>query len=199
MTDRIFSLVLGSAMIMITLLSCQKDKSNTWQEILTAQLAKYPESQPQDIYKFVYQGVLGPYHLTTEKEKMIAYLRHEYQHINADSSIPLIEKIAPDDRYIRINLKAYKAKNYDLSLLGDILFKSCQPGDQQHLISTLDEIDNLIMSGRVFYHQQQWQPYYAKIKTENYFTPHHSQQYIEAYDPAYRVVAKNIWNQFFSD
>ncbi len=185
--------LLGILLIMPA--NCQKTSQDSWQDVLKSHLKTYPESQPQDIYKFVYQGVMGPNHLNTSKEKMQNYLHSEFQKISTDTNMPLTEKISPHNRYIRINLKHFKAINGDIEKLSTILYQSCRPESRKDLMKALQQITTLISTETVAYNKSLWNDYLKEIKEKNYFTPHHSKQYIEHYDPAYRVVSKSLWDE----
>ncbi|MBN2279398.1 MAG: hypothetical protein JXQ65_02340 [Candidatus Marinimicrobia bacterium] len=174
---------------------CHITPKPNWERVINWHLEQYPASTPQDIYKLVYQGVLGPFHLHSSRQKMTDYLRKEMEQIEADPSIPTVEIISPDKKYIRINLKKYKAQNGSIDELGRLLFESCQPEDISRLILVLEEIDRLIHSGKILLDSREWQGYYKKIKQNNYFTPHHSDIYRRSYTPAYRVIAKKLWKE----
>lgn len=192
----ILAIVIILPTLMITLSCSKKNQAKqTWQFTINNQLKMYPEMAPQDIYKVIYQGVLGPNHLGKRKEAMEKYLKMESDNINPDSDQNLIEKIAPEDKYIRINLKRYKADNGDLDLLCEILYQSCVQTDISELQKVLDEITQLINDGKINYSEKLWKDFYQKIKEEEYFVPHHSENYIDNYDPAYRVVSKKLWEE----
>ncbi len=195
MITRFLEAAILFGILLILPANCQKTGQNSWKEVLKSHLETYPESQPQDLYKFVYQGIMGPNHLNTSKEKMQNYLQYEFQKISADTNMPLTEKISPHNRYIRINLKHFKAINGDIEKLSIILYQSCQPESREDLVAALEQITDLISTGKVAYDKTLWNDYLKLIKEKNYFTPHHSKQYVDHYKPAYRVVSKTLWEE----
>ena len=168
-----------------------------WEKILKGQLELYPEMQPQDLYKFVYQAILGPAHLGTQKDKMVQYLKWEINSITKMPQNKLIERIHPEDKYIRIDLKKFKAKNGNIDLLGDVLFSSCkkEPHGPKELKEVLCIIAGLIKINTLHIESNKFIEYINKLESLNFPVPHHSEKYTTQYKPAYRVVSLEKWEE----
>jgi len=188
--------------ISIIFTSCDnKEDDNVkqkWEKILKGQLELYPEMQPQDIYKFVYQAIFGPAHLGAQKDKMVQYLKWEINSITKMPQNKLIERIHPEDKYIRIDLKKFKAKNGKIDLLGETLFLSCKKEADgiAELKEVLSIIKGLIKTNAINIKSNKFIEYINKLESLNFPVPHHSEEYTAQYKPAYRVVSLEKWEEF---
>src|SRR5512136_2283430 len=80
-------------------------------------LARYPAMEPADVYKLLYQGVLGPEHLIASPKAFAARLRVEYDIQPSDDAEPLWEPVRPDGARGRVNLRPFKAAGGDVERL----------------------------------------------------------------------------------
>lgn len=62
--------------------------------------------QGQDIYKLLYQGVLGSEHLLKDREQFAVRLKAELADLTADPAEELFEPVRPEGQLCRINLRA---------------------------------------------------------------------------------------------
>jgi hypothetical protein len=199
--DTVMKLKICIAFILFSLLiiNCHSAPKTTWATVLNAHLKQYPALESADLYKIIYQGAMGPNHLGAEKQSMTTYLNQELATVIPNEEEALTETISPHSKYIRINLKKFKALNGDPEILADLLFHSCQLENIAKLKSILAEVTQLIATGKIDYPREKWGNYYNSIQEKNYFVPHHSQKYRELYSPAYRVVNKNLWEQRYQE
>src|SRR4030042_1109453 len=82
-------------------------------------VTRYPAMEPADIYKLLYQGVLGPEHLIASPEAFAARLRVEYGTVPPDEAELLWEAVRPDGALGRVNLRPFKAGGGDVERLID--------------------------------------------------------------------------------
>ncbi len=79
-----------------------------WRPLLAAELQRADARlQPQDVYKFLHQGVLGPAHAVTDTAAVRARLLREWQlsaDLEAAGRPPLLLPLRPDGRLVRIDL-----------------------------------------------------------------------------------------------
>jgi len=155
-------------------------------------LARYPAMQPADIYKLLYQGVLGPEHLIASPEAFAARLRVEYAAQPPDNAEPLWEPVRPDGALGRVNLRPFKAGGGDVERLIAACLEAAGRtwGTPAELRATWAAFVELCRSGR-------WAAFplsgmlalSGRLKAEGYPPVHHSAAYRQAYGPAYRLVA----------
>jgi hypothetical protein len=90
---------------------------NTWSGILAWHIQRYPAMNARDVYKLLYQGLLGPEHSMPTAEIFRARLEEELADLQPDASQPLLEDLRPDGALQRIYLRPWLARGQDLSVL----------------------------------------------------------------------------------
>ncbi len=185
-----------SAMFFFSCNSMKVDKTiRLWESLIKIHLMHYPDMQADDIYKMVYQGVMGPGHLGTDFRKISNYLNREMSQIAAVSQIKLIENISPDSSYIRINLKRFKYDGLSSEKLAAIIIKSARnsPENPELFIEIWTRIAKRVENGKLSIDQGAFSKFNQYIIENNYPVIHHSKDYIEKYSPSYRVVSRKVW------
>ena len=77
-------------------------------EALRAYAARYPESEPADLYKLVFQDLYGPGHLITDSASCVAYVLKEVAEMENPERFPLYEYTLCDSNFVRVNLTAVR-------------------------------------------------------------------------------------------
>lgn len=90
------------------------------EQILLAHAKRYPQMQPTDAVKLIYQNEFGGGHLIRDVQACLNYLRREYESIEKDAAAPLYECIG--NGIVRVNLAA--VKEADLERLGQAFIRS---------------------------------------------------------------------------
>jgi len=181
------------------LFSCNSRKVDetilSWESLIKIHLMHYPDMQADDIYKMVYQGVMGPGHLGDDFQKILNYLNREISKIEAAQQIKLVENIAPDSSYIRINLKRFKYDSLSSEKLAAIITESARnsPENPEPFIKIWTGIAKRIENGHLSINQGTFSKFNRYIIENNYPVIHHSKDYIEKYSPSYRVVSRKVW------
>jgi hypothetical protein len=152
-----------------------------WKDFIHQKLLQFPQTQGQDVYKLLYQGVLGSEHLIQDRQKFAEHLKAELAELTADLSEQLFEPIRPDGLLCRINLRAWLGQGLQFEdLLADCFAVSVRSwGSQNELISLWCSF--CVERPESFGLAQQ-------LAEQGYPPVHHSAQYIAAYHPAYRLV-----------
>lgn len=107
--------------------------------------------QPRDAVKLLYQNEFGGGHLVQDKKACLRYLRREYDSVEKDASVPLLEEIG--NGLVRVNLAAVEETS--LECLGEAFIRSAEihkgnlDGFQQKLaiLCGLSEADVFSFSG----------------------------------------------------
>ena len=166
--------------------------------LIDEHLARYPAMEPVDVYKLLYQGVLGPEHLIASPEAFAARLRAEYDAQPSDETEPLWEPVRPDGALGRVNLRPFKAGGGDVERLIAACLETAgrawgRPAELQAAWAAFVE---LCQSGR-------WQAFSLvgilalseQLSAEGYPPLHHSSAYRQAYRPAYRLAGAGCFNR----
>ncbi|MGC8874124.1 MAG: hypothetical protein ACP5SI_06705, partial [Chloroflexia bacterium] len=85
--------------------------------LLDAHRGRHPAMGIQDVYKLLYQGVLGPEHLIPDPMRFAAHLREEYAAGHPGPGEVLWEPVRPDGRLGRLHLRAFRRRGGNLEEL----------------------------------------------------------------------------------
>ena len=160
-------------------------------QALAFDIAEYPEAEAADLYKFLHQAIYGPGHAIPDADAAASWLDRELEDLG-----PLLEAEQPCEVLggspilVRVNLRPFAAGGGDAAALLDAFVVTAgeihgQPGQIGEAIEIVvrwlhsdgkkELADSLEHLG-------------AKLESKSYPAIHHSEAYIEAYRPAYRVI-----------
>ena len=161
-------------------------------QLIGGHLIRYPAAEPRDVYKMLYQGVLGSEHLLVSEDEFAAHLCAELDEVQPNDDEPLWEPLRPDGLLGRLNLRPFKARGGDPDRLLEVCLRtaSMQWGTPEDLKRAWDTFAVLTRQGAF----PALSPGRVDILTRylilhNYPPMHHSTMYRRSYLPAYRVVA----------
>ena len=144
---------------------------------------RYPMMNEEDVVKFSFQGMLGVGHLVDSEDAALQHLQSEMADLEPDEDEPLTEKISSE--WLRLNLRAAKAKGMAAEDVAYILFRSAQQiplsFSRQNVYNFCIKLDN----------SDKMKAAAEEVLDENWL-PRHSEQYRERYRPAYRVLHKDF-------
>ena len=191
-----------AALSLIILASCQA--ADPTRDAIARQLGQYPESRVQDVYKSFCQDNLGPGHLIPDPGQARAYLMSEIETYREDLEEGKYSKpelrcdpVGDEGNYVRVDLSVVLDSLIDADTLLDAFVRSANEGrvltadewkekwagvakvlrrhfaDIPDAAEDLSTIDSLISEGNLILH--------------------HSPAYEAAYNPHYRIVAKEIF------
>ncbi len=153
-------------------------------DILAPQLELRPISHPQDLIKLVFQAVMGGGHLISDPQKSLAYIKSELEGLTPTDE-PLFERIG--EKVCRFNL-ASKENTLSPEVINNLFVYSANrvKGTREELLAALDNVRAAIDSGSLDL------PFsgddFAALYPEEGVIPRHSEEYRQAYSPAYRVL-----------
>ena len=156
--------------------------------LLIEHYKKYPDMQIQDIFKFLFQSVFGCEHLIADSSATIDYIRREAAECHPHNG----EFIEPlDGEYCRVYLD-YLKKGVSAETFGKLFFLSAEPCEngQALLEEKLSVVTELIAEGLLPFSKEKSDEEIKKWHELGYPACHHSEQFRNAYHPAYRVIKK---------
>ena len=159
----------------------------TLEQILRHHARKYPQMQPTDAVKLIYQNEFGGGHLIRDEQMCLNYLRREYADLEKDPTAPLYEDIG--NGIVRVNLAAVKPE--DLEQLGrDFICSAAEhTGTTDSFLKKLDILCQLAEEGIFSFGVQELKIYFSEYIQSGCPMVSHSEQYRQAYRPAYRIVS----------
>ena len=154
--------------------------------ILIAHAKRYPLMQPTDAVKLIYQNEFGGGHLIRDEQACLNYLRREYADLEKDQTAPLCEDIG--NGIVRVNLTALKEE--DLEQLGKAFIDSAakHKGTMDSFLNKLEVLRKLANEGVFNFDTNALSSYLTEYKAAGYPAVSHSEQYRQAYKPAYRII-----------
>lgn len=157
------------------------------EQILLAHAKRYPQMQPTDAVKLIYQNEFGGGHLIRDVQACLNYLRREYESIEKDAAAPLYEYIG--NGIVRVNLAA--VKEADLERLGQAFIRSAaeHKGNLNSFQEKLTVLYAVTAKGAFSFGTEVLQRYLTQYEKAGFPAVSHSPEYREAYKPAYRIIS----------
>ena len=159
--------------------------------IIKSHALRYPEMQPTDAVKLLYQNEFGGGHLIRDEDSCLARLKAEYRDVVQSGTEPLTEEIG--NGMIRVNLRSLDAHSYHIDRLGAdfICSASIQQGSMESFLNKLQVLQQLADEGCLPFCRDALDAYLSDYKRAGYPPVSHSPQYRAAYAPAYRIIRKD--------
>jgi hypothetical protein len=186
---------------LILLLSCQPSAEKA---AIERQLLDYPESRVQDIYKSFCQDNLGPEHLIPDPESARNYLISELENFRDDLANRRYEApqrmyypVGDQGNYVRVDLYAVLTGLVSEQALLDAFVRSANEGSKvspEEWVAKWNGIAAIIRKdfSDIPGAEEDLSKIDALVK-EGDLILHHSDAFGEAYQPHYRIVARNIF------
>ena len=175
-------------------IGCNSQPESGYAMILEEQHARYPAMEAQDWYKLVHQSVFGAGHAIQNVETAHDWLIREWKDLDTVSNEPVVEFLGPDSLYARVNLRPYKSAGGKFDQLFRAFLQTANQGTgsgdgferywqslrdaakKRTITVSVDALDSL----------------YSIMSAEGLPAIHHSKRYSGLYDPAYRVVSRDL-------
>jgi hypothetical protein len=163
--------------------------------LIIGHLHRYPVMEVKDVYLLLFQGTMGPKRMIYDDSRFEDQLREEFSQVSTDETIPLWENLRPDGEIVRLNLAPYKARGGDAGTLSTLCLwtLSSFKGSLDDLKESWDTFKRLCRDGRLrkfdlekLVKLDEW------AVRHNYLPAQHSEAYITAYHPAYRLIRREF-------
>ena len=158
------------------------------------QLATYPESTSQDIYKSFYQEHFGPGHIISDTASARRYLMRELSEMGKTQS-PYFEPTGGQGDYVRVYLSAVADSLITAERLLDAFIRSAN-SRQEPTVSWMEKweaIVSIIQANKIELEGFETDLPLLTEAARNNQAVHHSSRYNEAYHPHYRIVERGIF------
>ena len=167
----------------------------TLEQVLRRHARKYPMMQPKDAVKLIYQNVFGGGHLIRDPEACRNVMQREYECTSQDPHAPLLESIG--NGLVRVMLNAIDGSGYSIHQLGDDFIRSSEKhqGNLNGFLIKLDILRKVTATGVFGFTLEELDMYLEAYKEAGYPMVSHSEQYRQAYKPAYRIVLASIFSK----
>ena len=168
-----------------------------WRPLLAAELARAAVDRPDDLYKFLHQGVMGPAHAVPDAAHAIGWLQGEWSETRSlapQHRPPLLLPLRPDGRLVRLDLVRLRqlvagAEPAALDTLAAVFARTAQTWSRQP--AQLAALWSAVKADTAL-----WCDHFAAIDLDyldrelgdSWPAVHHSESYRTRLAPHYRVV-----------
>lgn len=155
------------------------------EEILLFHATRYPLMTPQDAVKLLYQNAFGPGHLLKNLQKAREYLQQEH------AALPPAAPLPPEpigNGLVRIYLQGLDTDALDRLFSAFSETAATFTGDPARFTESLALLEKLTAEGKMPFDAPALSTYLTAYRAAGCPMVSHSDQYRQAYAPAYRVV-----------
>lgn len=159
--------------------------------ILTLHAQRYPKMRPQDAVKLLYQHQFGPGHLVKDPASALKRLCDEWAQTPPDSAVPLFEDIG--NNLVRVMLPAWSSEEYPAETLNNDFIRSAHVhnGNQASFLTELVLLQELTEQNLFSFSLEELNEFLQPYIAAGFPAVSHSEEYRQAYHPAYRVVRRD--------
>lgn len=166
-------------------------KNSSFAEVVGKQLELYPMMEMNDLYKLVYQGVLGSGHAVFSTEKARDWLLREIRDLGeGPEQEALIEEISPGGTVIRVNLRPFLFQQKDPESLLRAFVRTGR--EYREDTGRIEEAWQVAESVQREFSADQMRNFIRIQRETGFQSVHHSQRYRDLYRPAYRVALQAL-------
>lgn len=174
----------------------QTGQEATIRKVVERQMNIYPRSTLRDLYKNFFQDRFGPGHILADTAAAGRYLRSELESRNAWQG-PIYEPTGYEGNFYRLNLSVITTGVIPYELYFDAFVRSVnglKPMPVEEWIGEWRTIETVIarMNLQLPRYEEEKREIEALLQSGKY-AMHHSRDFVEAYDPHYRIIEKTIF------
>ncbi len=157
-------------------------------------LDHYPHATAQDVYKVIYQGVMGPAHLADGHAHVEEELQREWDGLTPTNQ-PLWLPIAIQGDWGWLNLRAWKQQGGALEPVQRALWRSIHAAHTAPAAVSQEwqRVAAAVRAGSLPLDPAPFEQFDAWVRGQHYPVVHHTQEFVAHYQPAYRVLSRRAW------
>ena len=150
--------------------------------------------QIEDLYKLIYQSVMGPEHILQDEKKAFQYLKNEMKKaIGKEKN--LFVNIGLENNLVRVNLNVFKEKIGDAQKLFPAMKETAKiiKPNKSKLQKAWNQVGQIFANSELhFLSYSIWKKFTELLRQNNFPHISHSEIYKKNYFPSYRVVLKKF-------
>lgn len=156
--------------------------------ILANHFDLYPQMQPQDAVKLIYQHEFGPGHMITDSRKALQRLQKEMDGLSPEGDEQLYETIG--NGLCRLNLRPCLKRGIPAQDIFTLFQETANKmqGDKKQFQKKLQALTQMAERDETPFHAAELDYFLILYREKGCPAVHHSDAYNAAYHPAYRVV-----------
>ena len=196
--------ILLMLLVVLPVFGCRQSSKLTTRDFIELELAAYPESRAQDVYKSFCQDNLGPEHLIQDPVSAAHYLKEElrtYQEdldsVRYEAPASPYDYVGDQNHYVRVDLSVILDGRITEEAFLDAFIRSANEGKRvtdEEWVKKWKKVSTILRKDF-----KDIPDLYRDLHTldslvaEGHYIMHHSQAYRDAYHPHYRIIAMNIF------
>jgi hypothetical protein len=144
----------------------------------------------QDLYKLLFQAVMGSEHAISSFDAARSWLKRELKNLPEGPDEPAIDVISPDGDIVRVNLRPFIQSGGNPSSLLDAFVRTANEyrGTIENMWSYWSFAERLAENGELPFKRPDMRAFFKLVEEDDFPAVHHSNRYENAYHPAYRVI-----------
>ena len=151
----------------------------------------YPEMEPTDAVKLIYQNEFGGGHLVRDPEVFRTRLEEEYHRVAPKTGISSWESIG--NGLIRVHLSALEESQLENLAVSFIASARWHTGTMDCFLRKLELLRKMTAQNVFSFDLQELDRYLEGYRKAGYPMVSHSERYRRAYAPAYRIVLRELY------
>jgi len=156
-----------------------------------AHLDDHPLAGAEDLYKFLHQAVYGPGHAIPNREAGAVWMEREIEDLGPplEGELPC-EVLGGEPPLVRVNLRPFVVRGFDSDQLLEAFIASANlaRGTTRRLEVVLALATSYVQCAGRGELAPELRTLTTELSKKGYPAIHHSEAYVEAYEPAYRVI-----------
>ena len=156
-----------------------------------ANLDDHPLAGAEDLYKFLHQAVYGPGHAIPNREAAAVWMEREIEDLGPplEGEAPC-ETLGGEPPLVRVNLRPFVAEggSTDLLLVAFVASAKLERGNSRRMEVVLALAISYVQCAGRGELAPELRTLATELSEKGYPAIHHGEAYVEAYEPAYRVV-----------
>jgi hypothetical protein len=162
--------------------------------ILNEHAHRYPQWEVDDLYKLIHQAAMGSEHGMRDETSLRDWLLQELAQLGPGPGEPLVDPISPDGRIVRVHLRPFTILQSPLEPLLQAFIRTSREVSPsiEHLEEYAADAILLAGEGMLPFSRGLVVTFMAGMRARNFPAVHHSARYRQLYQPAYRVVLRDL-------
>jgi hypothetical protein len=147
-----------------------------------------------DFYKIIFQGIYGVGHIMGDEAWGWLVKESEKLDLEKQANEPLVENVSADGEVIRVNLRPYVRRRLPLEDLFMAMTETARiEGSSKDFMDAWKILKEMVDKGKLVISLNELDTLDRALKEKGVIQHHHSVDYRKAYEPAYRVVRRSVF------
>lgn len=163
-------------------------------EVVSYHVARYPAMEIRDLYKLVFQAAMGSEHAVPGRQAAADWLGRELASLSEIPDEAFTEPLSADGSLIRVNLRGFVARGGSEARLLDAFLGTAAEfsPSRERLTRYWRCAEEMGRSGRIPFADAELREFWQRMQAAGFPAVHHSVTYRDRYQPAYRVVLREL-------